>query len=124
MSIKLSEQYGVNPSISVCAFCGNDKELLLLGKLKGDVKAPQRMIVDYKPCSACKEKMRQGRVIIEVVTEDNGRLPIREGTWPTGRWMVITRAAAEHIFRDNTDKPILLNEDIYKRLNTNLIGTR
>lgn len=116
MPIKLSPRYGANPSISVCAFCGEDKGLLLLGRLKGDAKAPMRMIVDYVPCDACKEKMKLGRTIVEVVTYDNGTLPIKEGAWPTGRWMVISCESAARLFNDDSDKPILLNESIYKNL--------
>lgn len=40
-SIRLSPKHGLNPSISVCFFCGEDKnEIILPGKLEGDAEAP------------------------------------------------------------------------------------
>lgn len=60
--IKLSEKYGVNPTIPVCFWCGESKnEIALLGRLgdarKGeDIEAPKNMVLDYEPCDKCKEK--------------------------------------------------------------------
>lgn len=60
-SIKISPKYGVNPTIPVCFFCGEEKqEIALLGKLKGDVEAPHRMCLDYEPCEKCKQIFAQG----------------------------------------------------------------
>jgi hypothetical protein len=43
--IKLSPQHGVNPSIGVCFYCGEDSgEIILPGRLKGDVEAPRRAV--------------------------------------------------------------------------------
>lgn len=49
-SILLSPKHGVNPSVGICAFCGHDKEVLLMGKLKNDAEAPSSVISDYQPC--------------------------------------------------------------------------
>lgn len=117
-SLSVSPKYGLNPTINVCAFCGKDKELLLLGRLKGDVKAPPRIIANYTPCEECKQKMTKGRTVVEVVTYDTGALPIKEGAWPTGRWMVISRESAAKMFNDDSDKPILLSVDVYSKLIT------
>ena len=47
-NIKLSEKYGMNPTIPVCFFCQEEKnEIALLGKLKGDAEAPKIAIIDY-----------------------------------------------------------------------------
>lgn len=115
MSIKLSDQHGLNPSISVCFFCGEDKELKLFGKLKGDAKAPKRIVADYMPCKACEEKMRKGATIIEVTREDTGMLPISHGAWPTGRWCVISHSAAEMLFKKKVST-LLLEKDLYEKL--------
>ena len=114
-SIRVSDKHGVNPSIAVCFFCGEDKGLVMLGKLKDDAKAPKRAIYDYKPCDKCAEKMKQGVTVIEVTTHDTGTLPIQKGAWPTGRWCIITKDAAARLFKDS--KPIMLLEDVlYKML--------
>jgi len=93
MSIKLSPKHGINASCTVCFFCGKETGLAFLGKLKGDAKAPRRIIANYIPCDECKEKHKDYCVIIEVVRENNGLPPIQEGVWPTGRWCMIAKPA-------------------------------
>ena len=115
-SIRISPEHGVNPSIAVCFFCGKDKGLVGLGKLKGDAKAPKRAIYDYKPCEECAAKMKQGTTVIEVVREDNLTLPIQEGAWPTGRWCVISKEASEKLFKNNSSSVVLLEDKLYEQL--------
>ena len=115
--IKLSEQHGLNPSINVCFFCGEDKELLILGKLKGDAKAPTRVVADYHPCDKCKEKMRNGVTVIEVTKQHRDVAQITEGHWPTGRWCVIKPLVAKALFNyDSTTRPMLLEDSVYELL--------
>lgn len=115
--IRLSEEHGLNPSVAVCFFCGKDKGVVVLGKLKGDAKAPRRAIYDYRPCDECREKMSKGVTIIECATAENGNAPIgQEGAWPTGRWCVISDDAASKLFKDNTRKTILLEDRLYEEL--------
>lgn len=100
-SIKLSENYGVNPTIPVCFFCGMPKnEIALLGhigdKRKGeDFEAPHYVVLDYEPCDCCKDKFSQGVLFIEVTeTQPNdNRPPISKGVYPTGRHVVVKREA-------------------------------
>lgn len=116
-SIRISPEHGVNPSIAVCFFCGKDKGLVMLGKLKGDAKAPKRAIYDYKPCEECQKKLAQGVGVIEVTTVNNQTIPIQPGAWPTGRWCVIPKEAAERLFKEQAKHPIVLLEDcLYKEL--------
>lgn len=114
--IRLSEQHGLNPTINVCFFCGKDKELLFMGKLKKDAKAPKRVVANYKPCKDCEEKMRGGRTIIEVTKTDTGAPAIIEGAWPTGRWCVISREASDVLFKDHSYTPMLLEDFLYSEL--------
>lgn len=106
--LKLSPKYGVNPTISACFFCGEDKGIALMGHIhekdeKGrsirgsDVEAPRRMVFDYEPCDKCKKKMAQGITIVEVNP-------------PTGAFNVITKESFERVFRD------LIGEDNYKNV--------
>ena len=94
-SIKLSEKYGVNPTIPVCFFCGEEKnEVALLGKItdkqtKEEIEAPMRMVIDYEPCDKCKEQWSKGVAIIEVTHTDLGRPEIAPNAQPTGRIVVL-----------------------------------
>ena len=77
-SIPLSPKHGVNPSMSMCFWCGKEKnEIALLGKLKGDKEAPPKIVVDYEPCDVCKELFSQG-IQIAGFTEE----PLVPGMFP------------------------------------------
>lgn len=114
--IKISEQHGLNPTINVCFFCGKDKEVMLLGKLKGDAKAPKRIIANYLPCKDCADKMSKGRVLIEVTDVDNNMPEIKQGFWPTGRWCVVSKETATQLFKDDTNKPTLVEDKVYQMI--------
>ena len=112
--MKISEKHGLNPSINVCFFCGQDKDLIIFGKLKGDAKAPTRVVANYEPCDHCKEIMAKGVTLIEVTSTDSGAVPIQKGLWPTGRWCVIKREAAERLFKGSNT--VLIDEQLYSRM--------
>ena len=97
--IRLSEKHGVNPSKQVCFFCGEVKGLMLLGKLKGDAKAPDKLMVDYEPCESCAEKFKQGILWIESSAAPiaPNQAPIVNGAYPTGRWCVTTEALLDKL---------------------------
>jgi hypothetical protein len=114
--IKLSEKHGVNPAITVCFFCGKETGIAMLGKLKGDVKAPKRIVANYIPCEDCKKRMEQGRVVIEVVRKANGLPPIQPGAYPTGRWCLLNKESAKKLFKDGLDRPVLLEDTLYTKL--------
>lgn len=96
-SIKLSPKHGVNPTIPVCFFCGEEKnEIALLGRIGDgrkheDFEAPRHMVLDYEPCDKCKEQWSKGVAIIEVTQTplSDGRPPIQKDLYPTGRHVVI-----------------------------------
>lgn len=92
-NIKLSEKYGLNPSISLCFFCGNEKEVILPGRLKGDVEAPRQAVWNKEPCNTCKDYMKKGIMLISVKDGTDKENPYR-----TGRIVVIKEEAAKEIF--------------------------
>ena len=61
-NIILSEEHGVNPSITVCPVCGKETGLALFGKLKDDAKAPR--YVTGEPCDDCQKKFDEGYIAI------------------------------------------------------------
>lgn len=92
-SIKLSEKYGVNPTMAVCWWCGEERgDIALLGELPNDEEAPKRTIVDLEPCDSCREKHQQGIVLVESKSS-----AIKDGT---GRWLVIKPEVLDKILED------------------------
>jgi len=91
--LRLHHQYGANPTIPLCIFCGKEKgEVAMLGAAyKGE--APKHMVIDQDPCDPCKEKMAQGITIIESRQDEDGRPHY------TGRYVVLKEEAIEKIFQ-------------------------
>lgn len=101
MNLKLSPKHGLNPCIPRCYYCGKDKnEVLLLGKLKGDVEAPRGAVFNLEPCDECKGFMAQGIILISVDDRDVEIEPGPEGLVNprrTGGWVVLKEEAVERI---------------------------
>lgn len=104
-SIKLSPKHGVNPTIPVCFWCGREKnEVALLGYLKGkggeDIEAPMHMVIDFEPCDDCRRNMEQGFTLMEATSKPNANssMEIQRGVYPTGRYAVLRKEAAERSF--------------------------
>jgi len=89
-NVRLSGRHGVNPTVVICFWCGQDNgEIALLGKLPGDVEAPRRMMLNYNPCNSCKELMSKGITMMEASdTPGNDVQPDFQGYYPTGRWLL------------------------------------
>jgi len=111
-SIRLSEKYGVNPSVGMCFWCGGDDGCIyLLGANKGR-EAPHRAVYTYEPCDKCKANMAMGITLMEIETTAprDGVPPIVEGVWPTGRWVVLKEEVAERTFQPESFKQDVLRQ--------------
>jgi recombinational DNA repair protein (RecF pathway) len=76
-------QHGVNPSLPVCAFCGQPTgEILLLGYNRGKEAKHLAIYNPHQPCKACAEKMSYGITFIEAI-------PHPDHDWVPGAWIVI-----------------------------------
>lgn len=102
-SIRLHRDYGLNPTIPQCFWCGKQKgEVALLGAGYRE-QAPISMVLDYVPCGACQENMGLGIACLEVTAKPKDRRPplAPEGAlsvaYPTGRWVVIKEDALERM---------------------------
>lgn len=136
-SIELSPKYGVNPTISVCFWCGKEKnELALMGRVRkrdphtgravkgSDVEMPMRMVLDYEPCDCCREQFNQGVHLVEVTprvdderpafTKDDKDTPL----YPTGRFVVMKTEAVQRIFNMNLEagKKLCLDKETFTQL--------
>jgi hypothetical protein len=107
-SIKLHPQHGVNPTIPVCFWCGEDKnEVALLGAAYLG-ETPHRMVLNYEPCGSCKAKMETGIALIEVTRKLGEKRPeIIPGGIPTGRWLVLDPEGAERVFGHTAQWPAM-----------------
>ena len=79
--IRLHKEFGLNPTITKCFLCGEDKnEIILLGAAyKG--RAPMHMCLDTTPCDKCQGHMKQGIILISVKDGESGDNPYRTGGW-------------------------------------------
>lgn len=130
-SIPLSPKHGLNPTIPVCAWCGEPKnEIALMGRIKTNVKgedpeAPMHCVLDYEPCDKCKEQWSQGVAVLEATTvrPTPYRPPIqvqKDGTeiYPTMRFVVIKPEAAERIFNGQfgAGQKLLLEDKAFENI--------
>ncbi len=92
--IRLSPEHGLNPSLGVCFWCGEDDgSVVLPGLMKGDKEAPHRAVWSMEPCKACVEKRAQGITLIECEETD-------DELEPTGTWFVVTEDFVRRVFSD------------------------
>lgn len=95
-SIKLSSKHGVNPSMDICFYCQEVKQLLLMGRLPYDKEAPRQVCTSLEPCDACKEKFETEKAVVIVeATQDS------KGISPTGRYIGLTEEGARRILNED-----------------------
>lgn len=123
--LKLSPKHGLNPTIPVCFWCGEEKgEVALLGRIgdarKGeDIEASMYTVIDYEPCPACLAKMDSGFTVVEATDSPNAitSVPIQDGIYPTGRYVVIKPEAAHRIFRiEEGATKAFLQADLFQKI--------
>ena len=105
MSLRLHPEHGLNPAMSICFWCGETKELLLLGYNDGK-EAPREVLLDYEPCDKCKEQMDLGIMLIQVTTtpQTKGQTPMGEnGPYPTGAWSVVKEEAMRKMLQNSPE---------------------
>lgn len=130
-SIPLSPKHGLNPTIPVCAWCGEQKnEIALMGRIKTEVRgedpqAPMYCVLDYEPCDHCKEQWALGVAVLEATTvrPTPYRPPIqvqKDGTeiYPTMRFVVIKPEAADQIFggQFSAGQKLLLEDEAFEKI--------
>lgn len=102
--VVLSPQHGVNPSLGLCFFCQQPKEVLLFGRLKHDEQAPREVVTNMEPCDECAGLMRRGVILISVdpaLTED------KNNPWRSGGWCVVRDEALERWKTAGMDKEVV-----------------
>ncbi len=88
--------------ISICFWCGNEKEEILIGKKAiSEEKIQTKAIGNYDPCEQCKSGMSNGITLIEA-TENPiavGQKKLQHG-FPTGRWAVLPEETIRSLIQD------------------------
>lgn len=123
-AIKLSPKYGLNPTIPICFWCGEEKNEVALcghigdGRKHEDFEAPRRALVNYEPCDHCKEMMEQGFTVMEATTDPNfqSQPPMQKDCYPTGAFSVIKREAADRIFDHPSADKAFVDRELYQKL--------
>lgn len=109
--ILLSQNHGLNPTIPVCFWCGQEKnEIALMGRIGNprmgeDLQAPMRAVIDFEPCEECRKKMESGFTVMEATMQPNyaSSVEMQTGVYPTGRYVVLRMEAARKVFTDLED---------------------
>ena len=120
--IRLSEEHGLNPSITTCFYCGKDAGIILPGA-GGDMvarkmgyedgKMPMHCgVVDMNPCSECEEHMQQGIIIIGMA---NGEDPNKDlNVNRSGHYIVVKDRFFENL-KDITDATAVIDKILQQR---------
>lgn len=109
-SIRISKQFGVNPSVTRCVCCGKNYGVALFGTAWKDPKtgrtAEAPLEVYQGLCNDCQKVVdAKGLMIIEVKDGETGINPYR-----TGRLVGISKEAKERMFK-NVHSPICYMEE-------------
>jgi len=116
--MKIHEKYGLNPTMTTCFFCGEVKDILLVGahvakaKEVGLCSSDGKMnrtigCVDKEPCQKCKGFMKHGIILISVKDGEEGANPYK-----TGGWVVVK----EGFMKKVTDDIELINSILRPRM--------
>ena len=112
MNVRLHPKHGINPTMPVCLWCGEDHGTIALLGAAYPGEAPHRMILDDEPCEKCAAIMAKGITIREANTKPvSSAREVNLGAkdW-TGRWCVVSEAFIRRNFQ-----PESLVEQILKR---------
>lgn len=103
--VKLSKQYGVNPSILQCPICGKEFGLALFGsglrdkKTRKEVEAPRKIAMPDQICDSCKNVLDQGGVFF-IEVKDGEAAKNSKNPYRTGRLIALKKEAAERMFKE------------------------
>lgn len=119
--IQVSEKHGINPSICLCPICRKDNGIVILGKLKGDIKAP-KYIIGRDLCDECKKQVSDGKMFfIEVNNTSDGKV-----IGYTGRTIIMNKEDAKRLINDDEIAVgyIYIKEDDFKRIFGSIINSQ
>ena len=116
MGLRLSKEYGVNPSIDMCFVCGEEIDIILFGTSYKDengktAQAPTK-ICSGRLCKKCEEFIERGYVFFIVVKDgQSGKNPRRSGPI-----VQIKKEVAKEMFNADVQNINYLEESAYKQI--------
>ena len=117
MGIRLSKQFGVNPSVDTCFICGKETNIVLFGTSYKDengktAEAPKNVCTG-DICDNCKQIIEDGGIFFIAVKDgESGNNPYR-----TGQFAAVKEEAVQRIFPDFHYKKInYIEETAYKQI--------
>ena len=117
MGIKVSEKYGINPSVDTCFICGKETNVVLLGTSYKDengktTEAP-RKVCTGQLCDDCQKVIDEGGIFfIAIKGGESGNNP-----WRTGQIGALKEEAVQRMFPDFPYKKInYIEETAYKQI--------
>lgn len=117
-SIRLHPKHGLNPTMPVCIWCGQDTgEIVLLGAAY-EGEAPHRMVMNAEPCDSCREAWEGGVMLALASNTKSSEFPLEiakdAGAFVSGTHWVITHEAAKRILNIEGDKALIDREAAIK----------
>lgn len=114
--IRLSKEFGVNPSVQKCNCCGKDMGLVLFGTSwkdeNGKTAEAPREVMTGEICDSCKSVIAGGgKFFIEVRDGESGNNPYR-----TGRLVAIKAEAANNIFNKEVAPINYMENSLFEQL--------
>jgi hypothetical protein len=87
--MKLHPEFGLNPTMTVCFWCGKpDNNIALLGNAYKK-EAPKYLCVNADPCDVCATTQALGITFAEVSHDGAGPTINKDGEKLTGRWATV-----------------------------------
>lgn len=117
MSVRISKEFGVNPSVDTCFICGKETNIVLFGTSYKDkngktAEAP-RNVCTGDICDNCKQIIEDGGIFFIAVKDgESGNNPYR-----TGQLVAIKEEAVQRMFPDFPYKKInYIEETAYNQI--------
>ena len=117
MGIKVSEKYGINPSVDTCFICGKETNVVLFGTSYKDengktAEAP-RKVCTGQLCNDCQKVINEGGIFFIACKDgESGNNPYR-----TGQIIAIKEESVQKMFPDFPYKKInYIEETAYKQI--------
>ena len=117
MSITLSKEHGINPSVDTCFICGKETNLVLFGASYKDengktAEAP-RTVCTGELCEDCQKVIDEGGIFFIAVKDgERGNNPYR-----TGQIGALKEEAVQRMFPDFPYKKVnYIEESAYKQI--------
>lgn len=117
MGVRISEKYGLNPSIDTCFICGKEINVILFGTAYKDengktAKAP-KITCTGNICNDCKKIIDEGAIFFIAVKDgETGKNP-----WRTGQIGALKEEAVQRMFPDFPYQKInYIEESMYKQI--------